>query len=311
MSISELESLHTVPTLSQISKTWEAFIRFQAAFLQFPDSQLVLNFSSLNLEFLLDFSVEKLGLIKSEQANSKDLLALNTIWEMPFDSLSLKICLNIWDPQFQLSSEVLDEYDLFIKEIRSSDINPMIQLTAVLYKIWQMCQEHTRIERVLRVLQLHFSKEIGLVKLPFFYPDTYLVIPYVFKLSPNNLTEETVIKYLSQFERVCLLGAMVLELSSSKTANMMKTLDEKIENETALWRMLCSHIFVEISEVMEISGWKRDKSARFLNQLSNEGLFLAQKIGTQKYFINLKLAEIFKDLKQNQSIQQFLTPNIL
>ena len=52
--------------------------------------------------------------------------------------------------------------------------------------------------------------------------------------------------------------------------------------------------YIRIVDLMEMFEWKRDKAARFLSKLKEEGLFIETKIKKEKLFINKYIIDLFE-----------------
>ncbi|MGL5721979.1 MAG: hypothetical protein ACRCY4_06240 [Brevinema sp.] len=310
MTILELEHLHTVPVLRTISSTWRTFTSFQAEFLKFPDSHLLLNFLVFNESTLLDDVVNNLADMQDNDHSHKDLALMLQVWNSPLSSKSLQTCINAWENDIQLSSEKIFNFDLYLNQLYQSSIDPLVQVYGFLHRTWEVTQNHPAQERIMRILMLLFLKELKILKEPIFYPDNFLILGHLFQAFPNPVTEDAIIIYLHQFEKICVLGRVIIEISTQKIKKLIETMRSKLDDDPDVQFLLCSHLIIEITQLMKTSNWKRDKAARFLNQLSLEGIFFQKKIGTQKFFINAGLLDIFMEIKNSPQIQKMMVPSV-
>ncbi|MGL5253624.1 MAG: hypothetical protein ACRC9L_01150 [Brevinema sp.] len=310
MTISDLERLHTVPVLRTVSSVWQNLISFQADFLQFPDSRLLLNFLVFNQGIALENVPRSFISTKELDNTNADLKILLKIWDTPLTSLTLQRCMDEWSHEIVLSPEQIFNYDLYITQLQKSRIDPLIQLYGFVYRTWKITKGHPNQERIIRIMALHFLKELGVLREPIFYPDNFLIIGKLFDIFKNPVMDDVIIIYLNQFERICDLGSLIIGISKQKIAKLMETMQSKVEDNEDIFFFFCSHVMIDIPQLMKIANWKRDKAARFLNSLSKEGIFLQKKIGTQKLFINAGLMDIFIEIRDNPQIKKMMTPSL-
>ncbi|MGL5253627.1 MAG: hypothetical protein ACRC9L_01165 [Brevinema sp.] len=310
MTISDLERLHTVPVLRTISSVWQKFISFQAGFLQFPDSRLLLNFLVFNQDSALENMPRSLASMKDIDTTSKDMVLLLKIWDTPLTSLTLQRCMDEWPHETVLSPEQIFNYDLYISQLHKSRIDPLVQVYGFTYRTWKITKGHPNQERIIRIMMLLFQKELGILQDPIFYPDNFLIVGKLFDIFKNPVMDDVIIMYLNQFERICDLGSLITSISKQKIAKLMEIMQNKVEDNEDIFFFFCSHVIIDIPQLMKVSNWKRDKAARFLNSLSKEGIFLQKKIGTQKLFINAGLMDIFVEIRENSQIKKMMTPSL-
>ena len=145
--------------------------------------------------------------------------------------------------------------------------------------------------------------------------DTPILYPYqFFKSSMNDSSdEESIIRYLKFLRGICLYAVdtisfvhknlLVLKNKLLLNKNFKKLTDSNV------FSIVFITPYVRIVDLMDMFGWKRDKAARLLSKLREEGLFIETKVKKEKIFINKYIINLFesgKSTKPDEFLSKFV-----
>ena len=316
MDLSNLNIEYTIDTLKALNKSWQCFSNLRATCSNFPNSDLILNILSTNM-----INMHKnIGIGEIDKIYDNDLenniSAIKTIWDSPFSIELIEKCVQIIleDYTFIINSNDKKQLEDNCFNILKSDNDPVIK-TFLLHIILENALKHIeKKNKILRIFNIYFLHYQGFLEHPVLYHPTHFssflnVNEYID--NTNTLKENIVIKFIDQFQIVCLLGIEVLNIYHNNIDDTYKKIKEntyleKIFRTEDIFSKIFSKSVIDSKYLMFTFDWKRDKAIRFLSSLCNSNLFVKFKSDKKTVFINNIVFLTFFDIKNNSHIQDII-----
>ena len=207
----------------------------------------------------------------------------------------------------QEHSEILDlmtNLEQFVNDDKLSDLDPLVKLAIIHYQfesIHPFYDGNGRTGRIINVLYLVMK---GLLNLPILYLSRYIILN---KGKYYKLLQE--VRETDNWENWILYMLDAIEEISKETIVLIGKIRELIFDYKNLLRdhykfysqdllnNLFKHPYTKIEFVERDLGVSRITAAKYLNQLTKDGLLKKRKLGTGNYYINEKLMSLLT-LKQ-------------
>jgi len=202
----------------------------------------------------------------------------------------------------QKYSEILDlmtNLEQFINDDTISDFDPLVKMTIIHYQfesIHPFYDGNGRTGRIINVLYLVMK---DLLNLPVLYLSRYIILN---KESYYNLLQE--IRATDNWENWLLFMLDGVEQISMETIHLIGKIRALIFEYKNLLRdhykfysqdllnNLFKHPYTKIEFIERDLGVSRITAAKYLNELSKDGLLKKQKLGTGNYYINERLMNL-------------------
>ncbi len=237
---------------------------------------------------------------------SPDIQFLNKIWHLKTDSHLMQKIIFFFDRSIEIPSCMMQQFDHYLQKLYESAYDPILKLFYSHYLFSNVLHQLgiQEMQRLSRIFNIKVFGDLNFIRFPALYQE-HLLNPTL------KFNEENLYSFLYDLSSIIRLANIVLQ----HVTNLYKELIDNISHSEILSKVYKSPEFfpnifskpiISISDVIESMGWKRDKAARFLNQLAKTGYFSAEKIGREKVFFNLTLLRTVKDVLEDNSIFEIL-----
>ena len=244
--------------------------------------------------------------IQKDSTIFPDLQFLNNIWHLKTDSSLMQKIVSFLDRNIKIPSSIMQQFDTQLDKLNKSTYDPILKVFYLHYTFSNILHELglQELQRPLRLFNIKIFADQQFIRFPAIYQE-HLLSPTL------HFNEENLLSFLHDLSSIIRLANLVLAHVSS----LYKELTDNISHLEILTKIHKSpeffpHIFskpvISISDVIYSMNWKRDKAARFLNQLVKTGYFSMEKIGREKVFFNLTLLRIMKDVQEDSNIIEIL-----
>jgi len=199
-------------------------------------------------------------------------------------------------------SEIVDlmsNLEQFINDDTMSDFDPLVKMAIIHYQfesIHPFYDGNGRTGRIINVLYLVMK---DLLNLPILYLSQYIILH---KGDYYKLLQE--IRETDNWENWLLFMLNAVEQISKETIELIKEIRELIFEykntlrnnykfySQDLLNNLFKHPYTKIEFIERDLGVSRITAAKYLNELSKDGLLRKEKLGTGNYYINEKLMNL-------------------
>jgi len=307
--------IYTVSVLKSLNKMWQSVSNIRVACYRFSGPDLFLNLLGTDIiDENKNLSLEKIKKLSNLNIDS-NVLAIKTLWDKPFDINLIEYSINIIsDETISIDSETKEYLTNEFMSVVNSDNDPIIKhflLDILFFPIIKNIPERSD---VLRVLDLYFLNALGFLDHPILYHRSYSKsILAVMDNAENGLidlfTEKVFIYLINHFDAVCILGNYALTIYHSKIELARIKIKEDIHLRKSIkleetFVSLFSSSIITIKSLMSMFDWKRDKAARLLARLTNLELFIENKVGKDKVFLNNVIMSAFLEVNKNDKVKE-------
>lgn len=291
----DIEIFDDINVLKELAKTWHAYYNFRMSCLSLKNSEYLLSILSLilnpanNYEYK-DIAMISYGILEEYHSKHKEFRILKEVLNGEYNSsVFSKIASLVEDKEI-----VIDEkYDGDIKYIDSLDLDPILKLLVYQKISYEYVKEYQGCFIICRVVFNIYSYKLKLLDTPILYPYQFFEINMA-----DCSNKESIIRYLKFLRGICLYAVDTIGFVQKNLAE----LKNKLINNKTFKKLTDSGIFyiifitpyIRIVDLMDMFDWKRDKSARLLSKLREEGLFMETKVKKEKIFINKYIINLFE-----------------
>ena len=302
-----IEIFDDVGVLKELAKTWHAYYNFRMSCISLKNSEYLLSILSLILnpdnhyEFK-DIAIISYSILEEYQSKHKEFKILNEFLYKDYNSeIFSKIVSMLEDRDIFIDKS----YDDNIAYIDSLDLDPLLKLLIYQRVSYEYVKELKSSFIICRVIFNLYSCKLKLLDNPILYPYQFFV-----NCMNNDSNIESIKTYLKFLRGICLYAVDTIEFVNKNLLELKNRLSKNKNFKKAANPNIFSIIFttpyIRIVDLMYMFEWKRDKAARFLSRLKDEGLFVETKIKKEKLFINKYIIDLFESGK-NDKPDEFLS----
>ena len=295
-----------IDVLKELSKTWHAYYNFRMSCISLKNSEYLLSILSLILNPANHYEYKDIGMIsygilEEYHSKHKEFSILKEFLNKEYNSEILSKIVSLLEG----NDIVIDKnYDEDITYIDKLDLDPILKLLVYQKISYEYVKEYQSSFIICRVIFNLYSYKLKLLDTPILYPYQF------FEASMNGSSDkESIIRYLKFLRGICLYAVdtisfvhknlLVLKNKLLLNKNFKKLTDSNV------FSIIFITPYVRIADLMYMFGWKRDKAARLLSRLREEGLFSETKVKKEKIFINKYIIGLFES-GENEKPEEFL-----
>lgn len=292
----DIKAFDDIDVLKELAKTWHAYYTFRMSCISLKNSEYLLSILSLILNpanhyEYKDIAMISYSILEEYHSKHKEFGILKDFLHNEYNSSILSnIISRLEDKDIVISNS----YDEDIEYIDSLDLDPILKLLVYQKISYGYVKEFKSCFIICRVVFNIYSYKLKLLDTPILYPYQF------FEISMSNCTNNkgAIIKYLKFLRGICLYAVdtisfvqkNLLELKSKLLLN--KTF--KKLTDSSVFYIIFITPYIRIVDLMDMFNWKRDKAARLLSRLREEGLFMETKVKKEKIFINKYIINLFE-----------------
>lgn len=317
--VQDLTKIETAKTLKKILALWPHIHQmnitllslykgenFLTAMTMIQPGPIITPSSRQEIQEKTDLLAHHFFKIQKDSTIFPDLKFLNNIWHLKTDSALIQKIVSFFNRDIKIPASVMQYFDQCLEKLNKTEYDFSLKIFYLHYLVSNILYNlgMKELHRPLRIFNIKAFADQGFIRYPAFYQD-YLLTPTL------NLNEESLLHFLHDFTSIICLANLVLQhvtdLYHELTDNISHLeIVKKIDKSPEFFPHIFSKPVISISDVIHSMSWKRDKAARFLNQLVKTGYFSMEKIGREKVFFNLTLLRIIENVKEDHSILEIL-----
>lgn len=291
----DVKMFDDIDVLKELAKTWHAYYNFRMSCLSLKNSEYLLSILSLilnpanNYEYK-DIAMISYGILEEYHSKHKEFRILKEVLNGDYDSsVFSKIISLVEDKEIIIDKK----YDEDIEYIDSLDLDPILKLLVYQKISYEYIKEYQGCFIICRVVFNIYSYKLKLLDTPILYPYQF------FEASMNGSSDkESIIRYLKFLRGICLYA---VDTISFVHENLIVLRNQLLLNKTfkkltdsSIFYIIFITPYIRIVDLMDMFDWKRDKAARLLSKLREEGLFMETKVKKEKIFINKYIINLFE-----------------
>lgn len=294
-----IEIFDNINILKELAKTWNVFLHFRICCVSLKNSEYLLSILSSIVNKNYSYkNVEALSNNMINEYNSKhtDFYLINKYINKDYNN---KVLSEIVSSIEGKEVYITEDYNKDIEYLDNLDLDPILKLLVFQRISYDYLKNYKNCINIFKIIFNLYSKRINLLDNPILYPDAFFQINMV-----DHFNHESVIIYLKFLRDICLYGMETINFVYDNL-NILKSKldkDKKFKSilKTKSFFIIFMTPYIKIVDLMELFKWKRDKAARLLLRLKNEGLFFELKIKKEKLYINKYLIDLFAKGKHNK-----------
>ncbi|MEI0604846.1 hypothetical protein R4K55_11575 [Brachyspira alvinipulli] len=306
----DIKLFDNINVLKELAKTWHAYYNFRMSCLSLKNSEYLLSILSLILNPANHYEYKDIGMIsynilEEYHSKHKEFAILKEFLDSEYNSVIFSKIVSLLEG----SDITIDKsYDEDINYIDNLDLDPILKLLVyqkISYEYVKDCQNSFIICRVIFNI---YSYKLKLLDTPILYPYQF------FKSTMDNSSdEESIIRYLKFLRGICLYAVDTISfvhknLSILKNRLLLNKNFKKL-TDSNVFSIIFITPYIRIVDLMNMFDWKRDKAARLLSKLREEGLFIETKIKKEKIFVNKYIISLFEsgeNIKPDEFLSKFV-----
>ena len=291
----DIEMFDDINVLKELAKTWHAYYNFRMSCLSLKNSEYLLSILSLILNpanhyEYKDIAMISYGILEEYHSKHKEFKILKEFLYKDYNSeVFSKIVSMLEDREICIDKS----YDDDIAYVNSLDLDPILKLLIYQRVSYEYVKELQSCFIVCRVVFNLYLCSLKLLDNPILYPYQFFV-----SCMNGDYNIEYIIIYLKFLRGICLYAVDTINFVHKNLTELRNELAKKKNFKKLANSNVFSIIFItpyiRIVDLMEMFEWKRDKAARFLSKLKEEGLFIETKIKKEKLFINKYIIDLFE-----------------
>lgn len=295
-----------IDVLKELSKTWHAYYNFRMSCISLKNSEYLLSILSLILNPANHYEYKDIGMIsygilEEYHSKHKEFSILKEFLNSEYNSSVLSKIVSLLEGK----DIIIDKtYDEDINYIDSLDLDPILKLLVYQRISYEYVKDYQSSFIICRVIFNIYSYKLKLLDTPILYPYQF------FEASMNSTSDkESIMRYLKFLRGICLYAVDTISfvhnnLSLLKNRLLLNKNFKKL-TDSNVFSIIFITPYVRIVDLMNMFDWKRDKAARLLSKLREEGLFAETKVKKEKIFVNKYIIGLFES-GENEKPEQFL-----
>ncbi|MEI0486610.1 hypothetical protein R4K89_10655 [Brachyspira intermedia] len=295
-----------IDVLKELAKTWHAYYNFRMSCISLKNSEYLLSILSLILNPANHYEYKDIGMIsynilEEYHSKHKEFGILREFLDSEYNSRILSKIVSLLEGD----NIVIDKnYDEDIGYIESLDLDPILKLLVYQKISYEYVKEYQSSFIICRVIFNIYSYKLKLL-------DTPILYPYQFFESSisGSYDKESIMMYLKFLRGICLYAVDTINFVNKNLLELKNRLllnkNFKKLTDSNIFSIIFITPYVRIVDLMNMFGWKRDKAARLLSRLREEGLFSETKVKKEKIFVNNYIIGLFES-GENEKPEEFL-----
>ena len=289
-----IEIFDDIDILKELVKTWNIFLNFRISCVRLKNSEYLLSIlsSMVNNNYSYnDFNLVSSNIISEYNSRHTEFSLMNKYIDEDYNNEVLSTIISTLESE---EVHIGSNYNDDIEYIDNLDLDPILKLMVFQRMSYRYLKEYKSCVNIFRIIFNLYSHRIKLLDKPIIYPDVFFQINMV-----EHVSKQSTIAYLKFLSDICLYGMETINFVSDNL-NILKKQLEKNKNFRYLIKSNSFFIILinpclKIVDLMALFNWKRDKAARLLSKLRDDGLFLEIKIKKEKLYINKYIIDLFSE----------------
>lgn len=291
----DIKIFDDIDILKELAKTWHAYYNFRMSCISLKNSEYLLSILSLILNpanhyEYKDIAMISYGILEEYHSKHKEFSILKDFLDSEYNS---SVFSNIISRLEDKDIVIGNDYDETIKYIDSLDLDPILKLLVYQKISYEYVKEYKSCFIICRVVFNIYSYKLKLLDTPILYPYQF------FEINMNSCSnKESIIRYLKFLRGICLyavdtIGFVQKNLAVLKEKLLLNKTFKKLTDSSVFYIIFITP-YIRIVDLMNMFNWKRDKAARLLSRLREDGLFVETKVKKEKIFINKYIINLFE-----------------
>ncbi|WP_028329081.1 hypothetical protein [Brachyspira alvinipulli] len=306
----DIKLFDNINVLKELAKTWHAYYNFRMSCLSLKNSEYLLSILSLILNPANHYEYKDIGMIsynilEEYHSKHKEFAILKEFLDSEYNSVIFSKIVSLLEGR---DVAIDKSYDEDINYIDNLDLDPILKLLVYQKISYEYVKDYQNSFIICRVIFNIYSYKLKLL-------DTPILYPYQFFKSTmyDSSNEESIIRYLKFLRGICLYAVDTISfvhknLSILKNRLLLNKNFKKL-TDSNVFSIIFITPYIRIVDLMNMFDWKRDKAARLLSKLREEGLFIETKAKKEKIFFNKYIISLFEsgeNIKPDEFLSKFV-----
>lgn len=296
-----------IDILKELAKTWHTYYDFRMSCISLKNSEYLLSLLSLILNPNNHYEYKDIGMISYNileefHSKHKEFEILNNFLKAEYNSeIFSKIVSSLEGKDIVIDNS----YDEDINYVDNLDLDPILKLLVYQKISYEYVKDYHNSYIICRVVFNIYSYKLKLLETPILYPYQF------FEISMSDCSnKDSIIRYLKFLRGICsyavgTIGFVHQNLAVLKSKLMLNKNFKKLTDSDVFYIIFITP-YIRIVDLMDMFNWKRDKAARLLSKLREEGLFYETKVKKEKIFVNKYIIGLFES-GENEKPEEFLS----